>query len=65
MDKGDALRALTLSAAEMFGISDVLGSVEEGKLADLVVYGGEPLSLSSDVEVVIVGGRVVHQKKKG
>lgn len=65
MDKGDALRALTLSAAEMLGVADVLGSLEEGKHADLVVYAGEPLSLSSDVEVVIVGGRVVYQKKKG
>lgn len=64
LDKIDALRALTLSAAEIAGVAESLGSLEEGKLADLVVFSGDPLNLSSDVEIVVVGGRIVYQKKR-
>lgn len=64
LDKVDALRALTLGAAEILGVQDVAGSVDEGKFADLVIWGGEPLSLSSTVQFVIVGGKVVYQGKK-
>ena len=38
-----ALRALTLSAAEIFGLDDMVGSVEEGKIANLTVTRGGAL----------------------
>lgn len=64
LDAETALRALTLSPAEMLGLQDRFGSLEEGREADLVVYSGHPLSPASDVEAVIVAGRIVHRKPK-
>lgn len=57
-----ALRALTRGAAEILGVADRLGSLEAGKDADLVVLNGDPLDLTSQVEMVIVGGRVVYER---
>jgi imidazolonepropionase-like amidohydrolase len=64
LDKDVALRALTLAPAEMLGIADRFGSLETGKDADLVVYTGDPLSMASAVETVIVEGRITYQKPK-
>ena len=59
----DALRALTIGPATMLGIAGEFGSLEPGKQADVVVYGGDPLSLASDIELVVIEGRIVHRKK--
>ncbi len=64
LDRERALRSLTLDAAEMLGVADRFGSVEAGKAADLVVYDGDPLSLASAVEMVLVEGRIVHKRPK-
>jgi imidazolonepropionase-like amidohydrolase len=64
LDRETALKALTLHPAQMLGVDDRFGSIEAGKAADLVVYGGDPLSLASGVEMVMVEGRIVHQKPK-
>ncbi len=64
LDRDTALRALTMAPAEMLGLSDRVGSLEAGKDADLVIYSGDPLSLTSDVETVIVEGRISFQKPK-
>ena len=58
------MKALTLHPAQMLAIDDRFGSIEAGKEADLVVYSGDPLSLASGVEIVIVEGRIVYQKPK-
>jgi len=42
MAPGAVLEATTRSAAQLMGIDDDLGTIEEGKLADLVVIGGDP-----------------------
>ena len=52
----DALRALTLSAAEIYGVADRLGSIEKGKIANLVVTRGDLLSDRPRIEYVIVDG---------
>ena len=61
MDAGlareDAVRALTLSPAEIYGVADRLGSVEKGKIANLVVTRGEIFDDRTTVEMVIVDGR--------
>ena len=59
-----ALAAVTLNAAEILGVSDRLGSLEEGKDADLVVLDGEPLNSLSYIEMVLVDGMVVWEKKR-
>jgi hypothetical protein len=58
MDREAALRALTTVPAELLGLSKECGSIAEGKAADLVVWNGDPLALTSEVELVLVDGRV-------
>ena len=55
----EALEAMTVRAAEMFGLEERVGSLEEGKDADLVFIAGEPLSLASRVAGVMVDGEIV------
>ncbi len=64
MTRVDALRALTITPATLLGIQDAFGSLERGKQADVVVCSGDPLSLASDIELVIVEGRIVYRKSK-
>lgn len=52
-----ALRALTLSPAEIFGVSDRLGSLEIGKIANLVVTDGDLFDEKTKVKMVFVDGR--------
>jgi imidazolonepropionase-like amidohydrolase len=52
-----ALCALTLSPAEMFGMADVLGSIEKGKIANLVVTDGDIFDTKTKVKIVFVDGR--------
>ncbi len=56
----DALRAVTLVPAEILGVADRAGSIEAGKDGDLVVLSGDPLDLTSRVETVLIGGKVVY-----
>ena len=53
----DALRATTLSAAEILGMDDALGSLEPGKIANLVVATGDPFGAGTILEQVFVDGR--------
>lgn len=52
-----ALRALTLSPAEIFGVSEILGSIERGKIANLVVADGDLFDKKTKVKLVFVDGR--------
>ncbi len=52
----DALRAMTLSPAEIFGVADRLGSVEPGKIANLVVTKGDIFQAAAEVKYVFVDG---------
>jgi imidazolonepropionase-like amidohydrolase len=52
-----ALRALTLGAAEIYGVADRLGSVERGKIANLIVTDGGIFDEDSKVKVIFVDGR--------
>lgn len=65
MSPMDAIRAATVVAAEMIAMADALGTVEVGKLADLVAVEGSPLEDITELErvsVVIKEGRVVHRQ---
>jgi imidazolonepropionase-like amidohydrolase len=53
------LRALTLGAAEILGVSDQTGSIDVGKIADLVLYDGDPLEYASHACAVVAAGAVV------
>jgi imidazolonepropionase-like amidohydrolase len=52
-----ALRALTLSPAEIFGVADRLGSIENGKIANLVVADGDLFEEKTSIKMVFVDGR--------
>ncbi|HTA59513.1 MAG TPA: amidohydrolase family protein [Candidatus Baltobacteraceae bacterium] len=52
-----ALRALTLSPAEIFGVAETLGSIETGKIANLVVTDGDLFDKKTKVKIVFVDGR--------
>ncbi|MBX3364264.1 MAG: amidohydrolase family protein [Phycisphaeraceae bacterium] len=52
-----AIRAITLSPAEILGVGDRLGSLEQGKSATLIVTTGNPLEITSDVRMAFVDGR--------
>jgi len=52
-----ALRALTLSPAEIFGVSNVLGSIETGKIANLLVTDGDLFEKKTKVKMIFVDGR--------
>ena len=57
LSREDALRALTLSPAEIFGVANRLGSIEKGKIANLVVTRGEIFDDRTKVEMTLVDGR--------
>jgi len=63
LDKETALKSLTINAAEILGVGDRLGSISEGKDADLVILNGDPLQLTSSVEMVIINGNIVYQRQ--
>ncbi len=52
----DALRAVTINPAKAFSLDSLLGSLEPGKQADLVVWSGDPLELSSHALMVVIAG---------
>ena len=56
MDWNAALRAITLTPAETFGVSDRVGSLAVGKLADVVIWSGDPFEFASRAEQVFVNG---------
>ncbi len=55
----EALKALTLNPAQIWGVDDELGSLEVGKLANVVIATGDPLEMSTDVRQVFVRGVAV------
>jgi imidazolonepropionase-like amidohydrolase len=57
-----ALSAITLDAATILGIDDRFGSIEAGKIADLVLYDGDPFEHATHVTVTIQDGRVVFDR---
>jgi imidazolonepropionase-like amidohydrolase len=57
-----ALRAVTLDAARILGIDDRFGSIEPGKVADLVLYDGDPFEHATHVTHTVIDGRVVYDR---
>jgi imidazolonepropionase-like amidohydrolase len=57
MSRDDALRAITLTPAEVFGVANRVGSLQVGKDADVVVWSGDPFEFSTQPELVLVRGR--------
>jgi imidazolonepropionase-like amidohydrolase len=52
----EALRAVTINTAEIFGVADRLGTIETGKLGNLMITDGDPLEIQTQVEYVFING---------
>lgn len=59
LDWADALRSVTLTPATVFGVGGEYGSLEAGKVANLVVWSGDPFELSSRPIHVMIRGELV------
>ena len=57
LTRDEALRALTLSPAEIYGVADRVGSIEKGKIGNLVVTRGEIFDGNTKIEMIIVDGK--------
>jgi len=61
----DVIRAITSNAAEMLGWQDRIGSVEPGKLADLIAVAGDPIADITELErvrFVMKDGQVIKNE---
>jgi imidazolonepropionase-like amidohydrolase len=63
LDEDAALAAITSGPARVFDLKD-RGAIEFGKQADLLILDGQPLSITTTVQAVLVGGRVVVEPKE-
>ncbi len=64
MTHDEALRAITLAPAEVFGLSDRIGSLQPGKVANIVIWSGDPFEFSTQVEHVFIRGREVKEPSR-
>jgi imidazolonepropionase-like amidohydrolase len=55
----EALKAITLNAAEIWGVADQLGSLDVGKTANIVMANGDPLDVKTDVKQVYIQGKAI------
>ncbi|HHU31439.1 MAG: amidohydrolase [Zhaonellaceae bacterium] len=61
MSEEDALKAITVNSAKILGVEEEIGSLETGKLADIVISSKPILQLGATVEKVLVKGQVVYE----
>jgi imidazolonepropionase-like amidohydrolase len=59
LEREDALKAISLWPAEILGIAGKVGSLEAGKLANLLVTRGDPLDVRSEVRYVFIEGKII------
>ena len=64
LPKDAALRGVTLYAARVLGVADTLGSLEPGKSATLIVTDGDPLEVTTRVEMAFIDGRRIDLSNK-
>ena len=61
LPREEAFRAITINPARILGIDDRVGSLEEGKDADLVVFSEDPFEMSAEVEAVFISGEKLDE----
>ena len=65
LDPVTALRSVTINPARIIGVADRLGSLSEGKDADLVIWSGDPLDVMSRAEAAYIGGQEIYRYDYG
>jgi imidazolonepropionase-like amidohydrolase len=59
LPQDEAYKAISLNAAEILGVGKRLGSIDEGKTADLIVTSGDPLETTTHINLVFIEGKPV------
>jgi imidazolonepropionase-like amidohydrolase len=60
----EGLKSITLYPAELYGVADSLGTIEEGKTANLVVTDGDPLEIRTEVRFLFINGKLTSLDNK-
>ncbi len=60
----EALKAVTLYPAQIFGLADQVGSLESGKIANVIVTNGDPLELTTEVRYLFIKGQLTSLNNK-
>jgi imidazolonepropionase-like amidohydrolase len=60
----EALKAVTLYPAQIFGLADQIGTLEPGKIANVIVTDGDPLELTTDVRYLFIKGQLTSTDNK-
>lgn len=64
LDEIEALKAITINPAEIVGLSHRVGSIEEGKDADIVIFDGNPIKdIDCKTYMTIIDGKVVYKRQ--
>jgi imidazolonepropionase-like amidohydrolase len=64
LPREDALKALTINSAQVLGAGDQLGSIEKGKVADLILTDGDPLEAKTGIKQMFIAGREVSLESR-
>lgn len=64
LDRAVALDAVTKVPAEILGLGNEVGSLEPGKLGNVLLFSGDPLSITAWVEHVVIEGKPVYERSK-
>ena len=60
----EALKAVTLYPAQIFGLADQVGTLESGKIANVIVTNGDPLELTTEVRYLFIKGQLTSLDNK-
>ena len=60
LDRDAAIRAMTSHPAELLGLGDHVGTLAEGRRADMLVFSGDPFEPGTQLDAVMIGGEIVH-----
>ena len=60
----EALKAVTIYPAQIFSLGDQIGTIEQGKLANLMVTNGDPLELTTDVKYLFIRGQLTSMDNR-
>ena len=64
LERKDAIAAVTAHPAQMLGLGGKAGVIQPGARADLLLLSGDPLDATTWIEQVMIGGRMVYDRKE-
>ncbi|MBV9301826.1 MAG: amidohydrolase family protein [Acidobacteriaceae bacterium] len=64
LPRDEALKGLTINSAQILGVGDQLGSIERGKVADLILTDGDPLEAKTNIKQMFIAGREVSLESR-